>query len=429
MKIQFISKNQIPTKYDFKTTSFEDPKSFDLFDVNVIDLQHSSLWKNDDNSSLYVNKTKDFNSLKQIINSSNSNIIIALPQNYLFEWDKKRSGGYFNGEKLKDKISDLKCILSALLPDALRNPQTKNYNYELIFENSITSVGSSEFISSFSILRHGGFLSITTADASNHTTTLKVGKKCFVTTLDLQTDGCNFDDLIVAFGLINNKSALPMWLNEYNCFDDIQQREKIDKSNQDIIKLNEKIVQAKAKLEENLKYKSVLYTNGDELVGVVFEILEKLLVCDLSSFKDEKREDFLIVKSDITFVGEIKGVTSNVKYEHISQVEVHRSKYLDKLKEENRNEKTKTLLIINPMRNKPLAERMPVNDEQIDLSKKLGSLIITTETLLKIFEKFLNNEIASDKIISIFKTRIGLLPIEAFYADKEKVDNSVYKCR
>ena len=66
--------------------------------------------------------------------------------------------------------------------------------------------------------------------------------------------------------------------------------------------------------------KSVLYTNGDELVQVVFEILEELLGCDLSQFVDLKKEDFLFTIEDTTFIGEIKGVNSNVKNPNITQL-------------------------------------------------------------------------------------------------------------
>ena len=97
------------------------------------------------------------------------------------------------------------------------------------------------------------------------------------------------------------------------------------------------------KLKENLRYKSILYSNGDDLVRVVFEILENILDCDLSKFEDIKKEDFLIKKDNYTFIGEIKGVTSNVKNEHISQVDVHYQKYMDKLNEEKIQERVKEL--------------------------------------------------------------------------------------
>ena len=55
-------------------------------------------------------------------------------------------------------------------------------------------------------------------------------------------------------------------------------------------------------------------------------------------FDDQyKKEDFLIKLPSCTFIGEIKGVTSNVKYEHISQIELHYRGYLDLLAERKEN--------------------------------------------------------------------------------------------
>lgn len=53
-----------------------------------------------------------------------------------------------------------------------------------------------------------------------------------------------------------------------------------------------KIEAAKEILRENAKYKSILFTNGDELVSVVFSILQQLLNYDLSTFADKKKQDF-----------------------------------------------------------------------------------------------------------------------------------------
>ena len=161
-----------------------------------------------------------------------------------------------------------------------------------------------------------------------------------------------------------------------------------------------------------MHYKSVLITNGNELVDVVFEILEKMLNCDLSNFKDEKKEDFLIRLSDITFIGEIKGVTSNVKNEHISQVDVHYQSYVDKLQEDGITENIKQILIINPFRTKELSNRDEVHENQIKLAKRNECLVITTETLLYIFERFLKNELDTEHIIKAFTNNIGILTKE-----------------
>ena len=142
--------------------------------------------------------------------------------------------------------------------------------------------------------------------------------------------------------------------------------------------------------------------------------LSKILNCDLSGFHDEKREDFLIKLPKYTFIGEIKGVTSNVKYEHISQLELHYRSYLDDLEEEKSTETVKQLLIINPFRTKPLNEREPVHSAQIDLAIRNNCLIIETDTLLRVFEKFCNKEINVRQCQDVFASKTGLLRPEDF---------------
>lgn len=423
MNIQFISNDNLNlnSSYNIEKSTLNAPKSLDSFDVNIFSLQTASIWKYKGKTSDTIECTNDLKSIKRMISASKKSIIIiALPQNYKHHYEySDYSKKYYKEIELKNEISNLiKNHFSAIIPNHVITL------IDLIYENSETTLNSKIFNSAFCFSSGADMLS--KSIGGNKATTLRF-EKIILTTLDLQSPNTTIDDFIKGIGLDEQKAEIPQWLIDYKCFDDEQQQELIDESNREIDELKAKIKQANIKLEENSKYKSVLVTSGNELVSTVFDFLERLLDCDLSSFKDEKREDFLIPKENITFIGEIKGVTSNVKYEHVTQVEVHRGKYLDKLKDENRKENTKTLLIINPIRNKPLAEREPINEEQIDLSRKFGSLIITTETLLKIFEQFLTGKITSDKIISVFSTKIGLLTIDAFYEENEKIDNSVYK--
>ena len=175
-------------------------------------------------------------------------------------------------------------------------------------------------------------------------------------------------------------------------------------------------------LEDVTIYKSSVYENVkgtfDVIVSnppiragktIVFEILEQLLDCDLSDFVDEKREDFLIKKESCTLIGEIKGVTSNIKNEHISQVDVHYQGYMGRLQEENLSENMHQLLIMNPFRNKEPSQREPVHEQQIALAERNGCLLIETITLLHIFEKFLAGSISSEQCIAIFSNHTGLL--------------------
>ena len=423
MNIQVVSNNGLSFDTNHKITgsTLNKPVSLDTFDINIFSLQYDELWKYKGSVSTQLFCSNDLASIKTMIATSQKAInIVALPQNY------KHYYAYWEPQKHYEKIIELKNelpnlkknLLSSIIPDKFTN------SYGLIYENSETVLNNKSFVSAFCF--EPNFNELTKSQGGNKPTTIQFGK-LILTTLNLESPNTTIDDFIKGIGLEDKKIEYPQWLIDYTCFDDEQQQKTIDSYNQKIQELNEKINQSRLKLEENLKFKSILSTNGDELVEVVFEILEKLLACDLSGFIDEKKQDFLIKKDSITFIGEIKGITSNVKSENVSQLDVHYHSYLDELRENNISENVKQLLIINPFRTKPLAERDAVHEIQINLAKRNGSLIITTETLLKIFEKFLNDDVTSEKIMSVFSTRIGLLPIEAFYEEKEKVDNSAYQ--
>lgn len=164
-------------------------------------------------------------------------------------------------------------------------------------------------------------------------------------------------------------------------------------------------------MQDNLRYKSILYNNSDALVEVVFEIIEYVFDISLSDFNDEKKEDFLFKKDSITYIGEIKGVTSNVKYENISQLEVHYSKYLDKLQENGITEQIKKVLIMNYERTKDIMLRDEINKMQIDLAVKNDTLIIDSKTLLTIYERILQGKITKNQVVDYIKNSSGIVDL------------------
>ena len=139
--------------------------------------------------------------------------------------------------------------------------------------------------------------------------------------------------------------------------------------------------------------------------------MDEILEYDSSQFVDEKKEDFLIKKEDITFIGEIKGVSSAVANKNVSQLDVHVQSYLDNLEKEGIEENVKGLLIINHQRNRPLGERQEVHEHQIKLAARNGALIIETQTLLRIFEKYKLGELTKEECKKLFEYNVGVLEI------------------
>lgn len=413
MKIQIISySNKLINKfndYDITYSTINSPKSFDEFDVNIISLQEDDIWTyHDYEIRNTVDCIEDFKSLQCIIqNSSYAKTILAFPINCNFRYNYYTSEKrYKYANELKNILVNVCKIIECIIPANIKN------QWFLKYENTTTIINDNGYDASFYFDTPCQVL--TDSKGSQKPTTICYSDELYFTSLNLSSSTFNLKDFLNKIGLDSSGSKVPEWLEKLNYLDDETQHRIVFENKENIIIAQEKINNAKQKLEENLKYKSILVNNGNELVSVVFDILEKILDYNLSEFKDNKKEDFLIKKDAVTFIGEIKGITSNVKSENVAQVERHYQSYMDELQENGLSENVKQLLIINPFRTKELSLRDEVHQIQINLAKKYGSLIITTETLLEIFEKFSNGEITVEKTISVFSSEIGLADIKSF---------------
>lgn len=406
-KIQLITNNSskfVNYPKEIVINNFNKLKALDDYDINIFDLNNSDMWQNkvttDRNPALETIMTDDFKSINQMIfNSKMAVNIICLPQNINYHWNCYSEK--FN-RQLKDMIPFLLQIIKQLISID---------NLQITYENSSTSIKSNDVTASF-FINAPDYSILTSSNNSNKTTTIRK-ERLIITSLDIITDDyTKLLDYLSEIELIKKEIEFPDWLYKYSFNDDDIQKNNIEQAKEQIKIQKEMIENANNKLLENLHFKSILYNNSDQLVDVVFEILQYIFDISLSDFNDEKREDFLFKRDDITYIGEIKGVTSNVKYEHISQLEVHYSKYLDYLQENNLDENIKKLLIINYERNKDILLRDEVNQMQIDLAKKNETLIIDTKSLLTIYEKLLDGSIVKSDVIDLIKCNIGLIDIK-----------------
>ena len=383
---------------DIKLNKIHDAEALDSFEINIISLQDDNMWVTLERTLGTIDTIGDLISLsKMIASSKQSKIIVILPQNNGFTYNTCESDcRYWKRREFKDALGDFHYVLGHVFQPLER--------IDLIYENTTTLVGNKKVLASFHFdesVKHV----LTKSEKSNKPTTVEVGEKILST---LNISNCNeVQDFLSLIGLIKEKSKAPEWMEGINMFDDDNQLEIIQENNKAIETANENISNAMKVINQNKRYKSVLYTSGDELVEVIFEILEKMLGCDLSEFTDKKKEDFKFMINDKVFIGEIKGVTPNVKKANVSQLDVHVQEYLDDNDEESKN--IVALLIINHQRSKPISAREGVNDEVIKLAERNGSLIVETITLLKLFEQYLLGEKNRDECIDSLVNNTGLL--------------------
>lgn len=424
-KVQIVTNNKAKfTSWNVgNVCTLSQPFSFDSFRVNVVDASYDGLWRNDGNTTSQINCQADFRTIKSIlVNSNNSFTVIVLPQNIKMKYHMEYIAGkntrdYSDSVWLKDSLRTLtENILSSLVP--------YTYAYRLLYENSLTDIENRKLKASFYF--DGTYLEpkkiLTASQESNKATTIQYCDRIILTTLDAFESEETFKAYLRYLGLTEReRPTYPEWLISMPMFDDLQLVKEIDAFNRIIAEINTKKATHEEKLLDNMRYKSILITNGSALVEDVFKILEQILSCDLSEFEDKKREDFLIELEHVVFIGEIKGVTSNVKSEHVSQIDVHYQGYMDNLTEKNVevNKKVKQLLIVNPFRTKPVDEREPVHTIQISLAERNGCLIIDTMTLLRIFERFRGHTLSTEQIIDVFSNKSGLLKLDDFETETE----------
>lgn len=386
---------------DIVLNSIHDARSLDEFDINIISLTDKAMWNYTGTASDGINNAADLKSMRTMLFYSKKAInIILLPSNleYQYDYDSYRSHKYTKRRELKNMIEDMGAILS--------NLHSSFSHIKIVYEKTVTKINGEDIDASFYFSDMEDALLV--SDKSHKPTAFWQENMIF-STLDLN----NYEQVInflKAVDLFYQEQTAPDWMEEIKMFDDTQQLMIIEKNNQVIKEANENISSAMEKINKNSEYKSILYTTGEELVKVVFEILESMLGCDLSQFEDKKKEDFLFEKNGLVFIGEIKGVNHNVKSENISQLDVHYQGYLEE-NEEKEQENVKAILVMNHQKNKALDMREPVHEKQINLAKRNGSLIVETITLLKLFERYLAGNITQEECLELLKTNIGLLEI------------------
>lgn len=405
MKIQYLGYN-IAKSDKLTISSFESPKGLDSFDINVIDLNHIYVWRNDENDSYCINKSKDYILLTQMINNSiKSKIIYIFPQDYCFKYNvhNKTNDEYYRKKELRKVLNqEFKYILENTF-------SIKDFIFE--YENNETILCTNCYSSAFYFNKNCifNFEILNNAEYTGKITTITNGIK-FYTTLNIKSEEELFD-FLEHNKLLKEKSEVPEWLKQIKFYNDETIMHKMEENNKKINDIaldnenNQKI------LEKNLYYKKMLIATGDELVNIVFDVLQEILEIDLASFVDKKKEDFKFEYNNITFIGEIKGVNSNVNNKMISQTDDHLSDFLDDIENEKDYPECRKILIVNHQKNKPLEERLDIHNNQISKANRDDVLIIETKTLLLILDKFRKKELVKEDFFNMLREKKGILSI------------------
>lgn len=88
---------------EYKLSEFKDPKVFDDFELNILDLSFAELWEYEDSDIKDINMNNDIKHYYRMIEDNvNTKILIILPQNISFKYDRGYSSGYMHYRKYEN---------------------------------------------------------------------------------------------------------------------------------------------------------------------------------------------------------------------------------------------------------------------------------------------------------------------------------------
>lgn len=386
---------------------FSDYKSFDLFDINIIDLNSDSIWETKTNSYENILNCKELKLFSQSLKTSKAKIIISLPQNKMIQFNYSFNR-YNNSKDLKTIPDIIERIVKKIIPDYLTH---------VFFERNISTIQNLKYNSDFYFDEESTVASniLLRCDKSRKINTIKLQKNLIITTLNFLSN-MNDVNIIIAFlnqvGFMQQQTTIPDWIKDIQFYNDKELISENDKNKQEIQKINEKIENNNKELETNNQYKSILYLSGTALADQINNMLGKIFDLNPEEFVDKYEEDFNFKKNNITFIVETKGLNNEVVGKNVSDAYDHVIIYEDQLEQEKKEEKVKGLFFVASERNKKPEERAKIKERQITIAKRNNMLIIDTPTFYKMFEDFCQKKLSTEEIFKIFKEQVGLINYE-----------------
>ena len=175
MKVQLITcSSGMPVDSIYTISSLSEPRTFDSFDVNIVDLNCSKLWHCKNTSPTGIDCISDLKSLSTILSTSKkSKNIIVFPQNqdlkYSYLWRSTGTGEYTETIKLKDVLHNLQSTVFSYV-------FLNHVELSLQYENSVTEIANHKLRSAFVFSNEDivdyEFEVVTRADGSEKATTV-----------------------------------------------------------------------------------------------------------------------------------------------------------------------------------------------------------------------------------------------------------------
>lgn len=399
---------------DLTIREFGKALAFGAFDLTVIDLQDKYLWKSDYTNDKILQDHADISSIRQMMLQSNkAKCIVVLPQNYSFLYSygynlETHSEGYKKKKPLKDFIKDF-----AVSPIG----ELFSFSLRICFGKSITLVSNKELHSdfSFSMPIASPLKSLLTSNASTISTVL-ISETLAATTLEINTNEDLSAVIDAIFPAVVQSVLIPDWLDEVEYHDETAQRARIKEIDEEMALLDKEKKEIEGVLSNYQDIKSVLCSKDFELEKMTRHLLAKIVEVD-EDFEDCKEEDFRFSYNDTLYLIEIKGSKGGLKRQHISKTYDHVQIKADAMEDEGSTSKLKGVLIFASQIELKPEERDPFPETQITIARKNDIAVLSTETLLRCYEAYIEKRLTSTSFKETLSQTSGLVSLDLFGLD------------
>lgn len=405
---------------DLTIKEFSKASAFDAFELTVIDLQDEQLWKSDYNNDKLLYDHADISSIREkMLLSKNSKCIVLLPQNCIYShgYGRDYSAGrnrYLEKSPLKNlfrnfKESPIGDLFSLSMPICFGESKTFLSNKEL----------SSDF--SFGKPLPFGMKGILESNASTVSAVL-ISDTFAATTLLVKNNSDLMAIVDAVFPIEAQPARTPDWLEEVEFHDEATRRVRMKAIDDQIALLNEERKGIEEVLSDYREIKSVLCNKDFELENKARHLLAEIAEVD-EGFEDNKEEDFRFSYDDTLFLIEIKGSNGGLKRQHVSKTYDHVQIKADAMEDEGCSGKLKGVLIFASQIELKPEERDPFPETQITIARKNDIAVLSTETLLRCYEAYVEGRLTSVAFKETLQQTSGLVSLDAFgidAADKSK---------
>ena len=399
---------------DLTIREFGKALAFDAFDLTVIDLQDKYLWKSDYTNDKILQDHANISSIRQMMLQSNkAKCIVVLPQNYSFLYSygynlETHSEGYKKKKLLKDFIKDF-----AVSPIG----ELFSFSLRICFGKSITLVSNKELHSdfSFSMPITSPLKPLLTSNASTISTVL-ISETLAATTLEINTNEDLSAVIDAIFPAVVQSVLIPDWLDEVEYHDETAQRARIKEIDEEMALLDKEKKEIEGVLSNYQDIKSVLCSKDFELEKMTRHLLAKIVEVD-EDFEDCKEEDFRFSYNDTLYLIEIKGSKGGLKRQHISKTYDHVQIKADAMEDEGSTSKLKGVLIFASQIELKPEERDPFPETQITIARKNDIAVLSTETLLRCYEAYIEKRLTSTSFKETLSQTSGLVSLDLFGLD------------